>query len=111
MKGALLRYRIMAYITGVLLILLVGVAVPLKYLAGEPFLVAVVGSAHGWLYMVYLLAAYDLCRRCKWTWTRTGLVMLAGTVPVMSFVAERKITAEWIPAANAGEASQSSAGR
>ena len=104
MKGALLRYRVMAYVTGVLLIVLVGIAVPLEYIAHEPFLVSVVGTAHGWLYMVYLVTSYDLARRCGWTWKRTVLVMLAGTVPAMSFVAERKITTEWVPAATSSPA-------
>jgi integral membrane protein len=90
--SALVRYRTMAWIVGVMLILLVLVAVPLKYLAGMPGPVAVIGAAHGLLYCVYLLAAFDLALRARWTAKGTVLVLLAGTVPFLSFVAERIVT-------------------
>ena len=95
MTAALVRYRVVAYIVGVLLLVLVGVAMPLKYFADQPTLVAVVGPIHGFVYMVYLVVAFDLAVRAKWTFTRTLLILLAGTIPVMSFVAERKVTS-WI---------------
>ncbi len=91
-RAALGRYRVMAYVVGVMLLLLVAVAMPLKYLAGEPGPVAVIGTAHGFLYAVYLLAAFDLALRARWTALGTLLVLLAGTVPFVSFVAERRVT-------------------
>lgn len=90
---ALTRYRVMAYVVGVVLVVLVLVAVPLKYLAGEPVLVRVVGPVHGALYAVYLLAAFDLGRRRRWPLVRTLGVLVAGTIPFLSFVVERKVTA------------------
>jgi integral membrane protein len=95
MNAALTRYRVMAYVVGVLLLVLVFVAMPLKYFADQPTLVAIVGPLHGFLYMVYLVTAFDLSVRAKWPFVRTLLILLAGTVPVMSFVAERKVTG-WI---------------
>jgi integral membrane protein len=95
MTGALKRFRVMAYVTGVLLLVLVVVAMPLKYIWHERLLVAVVGPLHGFLYMVYLVVAFDLAVRAKWTFTRTLAILLAGTIPAMSFVAERKVTS-WI---------------
>jgi integral membrane protein len=91
-KAALTRYRVMAYVVGVMLLVLTLVAMPLKYAAGEPALVETVGPAHGFLYMVYLVVTFDLGMRCRWGWGRLVLVMLAGTVPFLSFVAERKVT-------------------
>jgi len=90
MSAALTRFRVMAYVVGVLLLVLVFVAMPLKYFADQPTMVAIVGPLHGFLYMVYLVTAFDLAVRAKWPFLRTLLVLLAGTVPVMSFVAERK---------------------
>jgi integral membrane protein len=95
MSGALTRFRVMAYVVGVLLLVLVFVAMPLKYFADQPSLVAIVGPMHGFLYMVYLVTSFDLAVRAKWPFGRTLLVLLAGTVPVMSFVAERKVTG-WV---------------
>ena len=89
---ALLRYRVMAYVVGVMLLVLVLVAMPLKYFAGMPGPVAVIGTAHGFLYCVYLLAAFDLALRARWSAKGTVLVLLAGTVPFLSFVSERIVT-------------------
>lgn len=90
--AALMRYRVIAYVVGVGLVILVCVGVPLKYAAHEESVVKVVGPLHGFLFIVYLLVTADLAIRCRWSLVRTGLVMLAGTVPFMSFVAERDVT-------------------
>lgn len=90
LSAAFLRYRTLAFVTGVMLLLLVLVAMPLKYLAHHPGPVAVIGTAHGFLFMVYLVTALDLGIRLRWPWLKLGLVMLAGTIPFASFVAERR---------------------
>lgn len=87
-RGALLRYRIMAYLVGTLLVVLVVVGMPLKYLAGNSVVVMATGVPHGWLYMVLIASAYDLGRRVHWPWGRLILIALAGTIPFLSFWAE-----------------------
>ncbi|SEP17066.1 DUF3817 domain-containing protein [Trujillonella endophytica] len=90
--AALRRYRVMAWVVGVLLIALVLVAVPVKYLGGPDEPVALIGTAHGWLYAIFFLTACDLAVRARWTLKGAILVILAGTVPILSFVAERIAT-------------------
>jgi integral membrane protein len=97
-QGALTRYRIIAWIVGVGLLALVVVGMPLKYLSHNDTVVAVVGPAHGFLFMIYLVLTFDLARRAGWPFPRMILVMLAGTIPFLSFWAERKVTREWVPA-------------
>lgn len=87
-RAALLRYRIMAYVVGVLLVVLVLVGMPLKYLAGDSTVVTWTGVPHGWLYMLLIVTAYDLGRRVHWPWARLIVIAFAGTVPFLSFVAE-----------------------
>jgi integral membrane protein len=94
-RGALLRYRAIAYVVGVVLIVLVVIGMPMKYLADNPIVVETVGPAHGFLYIVYLVAVFDLGRRVHWPLGRMVLVMLAGTVPFVSFYAERVVT-RWV---------------
>lgn len=94
LAGALLRYRVMAVVTGTLLLALVFVAMPLKYWAGHPGPVSVVGVAHGFLFMVYLVVALDLGVRRRWNPIKLVVVMACGTIPFASFVAERRITRE-----------------
>ena len=92
MNGALIRYRVMAYVVGCLLIVLVCVGVPLKYLADNDTVVTWTGIPHGWLYMILLITAYDLGRRVGWSIKWFIAIMLAGTVPFLSFVAEHFAT-------------------
>jgi integral membrane protein len=97
MPGALIRFRVIAYLVGILLLLLT-LGVVLRYGFGDARLSHVVSPAHGFLYLVYLVAVFDLGRRAGWAPVRMLLVMLAGTVPLMSFYAERVVTRRWVPA-------------
>ena len=92
MRGALQRYRVMANIVGVVLVVFLLVAVPLRYLGGEPRLSQTISPIHGFLYVVYLGVTVDLSRRVGWSVVRTLLVALAGTVPFLSFYVERRMT-------------------
>ena len=92
MRNAWIRYRIMAWIVGTLLVVLVCVGLPLKYLGGDPTVVIWTAIPHGYLYMILLITAVDLGLRAKWSWKRLILIALAGTVPFLSFVAERSAT-------------------
>ncbi|MCT9928942.1 DUF3817 domain-containing protein [Planotetraspora sp. A-T 1434] len=90
-ESALKFYRVMAYIVGVmLLVLCAGMVV--KYGFGSDTMVAVVGPIHGFLYMVYLVAALNLGLKVRWPMRFLLLVLLAGAIPVLSFVLERKVT-------------------
>jgi integral membrane protein len=93
-RGALTRYRVIAYIVGVMLLLLLFVAMPLKYLGDNPGAMNVIGPLHGFLYVVYLLGTFDLFRRVRWSLPRLLLMAVAGTIPFLSFYAERKTTHE-----------------
>lgn len=93
-RGALLRYRVMAYVTGTLLLVLT-VAVIWKYTAGGKVaddLTAVVGFAHGWLFVVYLVTVLNLGILTRMNWWRLIGVALCGFIPIMTFVAERSTT-------------------
>ena len=82
----------MAYTVGVGLILLVFVGMPLKYWGGDETVVDIVGPLHGFLYIVYLLAAADLFRRIRWPFAQLIWVVLAGLVPFVAFIVERRVT-------------------
>jgi integral membrane protein len=112
MSAALLRYRILAYATGVLLLLLT-FNVILKYGLDQAGIGAWVAIAHGWLYLAYVLVTADLWFRTRLPLAQTALVVLAGTVPAMSFVAERWITHRVRPmiAADARPEEREAAGR
>jgi integral membrane protein len=86
-------YRVAAWVTGIGLVILVFVAMPLKYFFGQPLLVAIVGMAHGFLYMAYIVITLLLAERCRWRPVDALVILVAGTIPLASFFAERRVTA------------------
>jgi integral membrane protein len=92
--GALLRYRIMAFATG--FVLLAGtIALVLKDVVHVHHMEPGTGLlwlAHGYLYLLYVIATVNLGLKLRWPLLRVGAVMLAGTIPTMSFVAEHYVT-------------------
>jgi integral membrane protein len=93
-SGAYKRFQAMAWITGVLLAVMTVVGLPWKYLLGHDgsLWYAIGWQLHGFLYMLYLVTVLDVAIRARWSPGRTVLVALAGTIPFMSFVFERRIT-------------------
>lgn len=91
LRGPLLRYRVLAYATGIALLCLTAAFI-LKYAADSPGMMSWAGVTHGMFYMVYLVVAVDLALKSRWSIKGTILVLLAGTIPFLSFVAERMVT-------------------
>jgi integral membrane protein len=109
LAGTVRRYRIMAYVTGVVLMILCFVGIPLQVFAHNLVVVNYVGTTHGILYLIYLGAAYLMTRQVgmKLASPQTVIVLLAGTIPVLTFVVERWVTRRYInPALAAAEAAR-----
>ena len=92
MSSALTRYRVMAWVVGVLLVALT-VGMVLKYGFDRDEVVEVVAPTHGALFVVYLAAAMQLALKRKWAPGFTAAVLLSGAVPFFSFVMERRVSA------------------
>lgn len=83
--------RSVALVEGVSFLVLLGVAMPLKYLADLPLAVKIVGWAHGVLFM-WLLVALALVKLLgRWTWRESGVVLLAALLPFGPFVIDRRL--------------------
>ncbi|WP_165985348.1 DUF3817 domain-containing protein [Streptomyces sp. YIM 98790] len=95
--SVLTRYRVMAYVTAVMLLVLCTCMV-FKYGfdTGED-LTFVVSQAHGLLYILYLIVAFDLGQKARWPFGKLIGVLLSGTVPFVAFFVERRITREITP--------------
>ena len=91
MSGPLLRYRVMANVVGVVLLVLVFVAMPLRYLGDRPELSKTVSPIHGTLYILLVISVFLLGRARGWAPRRMLLVALGGTVPLLSFLVERRV--------------------
>lgn len=109
LRTPLRAYRFMASVVGVLLVVLCLVGLPLHYgyLVTDAAWLAkdsgagweagsaiseYLGVAHGWLYMIFLFCAFWLSRRADWDIPFTAVTLVSGTVPLLSFWAERRAT-------------------
>jgi len=88
--AAFRRYRIAAFVVGWGLLILVA-AMVLKYAFDMGAAVAVWGPIHGALFVVYVIIAFDLAYQDRWSPLGTLWVLVAGTIPFVSFVAERQV--------------------
>lgn len=81
---------------GTVLTLLTFVAMPFRYLILKEEFPAytIAWMMHGYLFPLYIIATFVLSLKLNWKTNKTLLVMLAGTVPLMSFYAERKLRNE-----------------
>lgn len=95
-QQAFRRYQVMAWVVGTFLAALGLVALPLKYLGGVVVPGYEIGwQVHGFLFMAYLLVTADLGVKSRWPVTKLIVTALWGTVPLMSFVAERRLRASY----------------
>jgi integral membrane protein len=92
-SGALTRFRVMAFVTG--FVLLAGTIALILKESGVKHMepgTGILWLFHGYLYLVYVITVAMLGVKLRWPLARFALVMLAGTIPTMSFVAEHFVT-------------------
>lgn len=87
----LLIYRVLAFVTAIGLLILTFVGIPLQVFSHRDGVVLYVGTAHGWLYMAYVVVTLLLAYSRRWHLLKAVLVLLAGTVPFAAFFAEHKV--------------------
>ena len=96
--GALTRYKVMAIITGALLIVVfLGMLLYIPALATpeswEPFF-TILAQVHGFVYVVYLATVLQLWLQARWGYGRLATMFLGGVVPLLSFFVEKRIARE-----------------
>lgn len=94
MRTPIGRLRGIAFIEGVSFLLLLGIAMPLKYLADFPGPVKIVGWIHGLFFVLYLLALADVSLKRQWPRSRIAGALLASVVPFGTFVLDARLRQE-----------------
>ena len=81
------RYRIMAFVTGTVLITgcLMLIAQDTSHNKAVKDVTELIWLGHGWLYLIYVVVVFSLGLKLRWSPVRMVLVMAAGTIPTMSF--------------------------
>ncbi|MGA5701093.1 DUF3817 domain-containing protein [Peterkaempfera bronchialis] len=90
-------YRVLAYATGCALLLLCGFMVAKYGFGAGKDATLYVAQLHGYLYMAYFVVAFLLGMKLKWPLGKLVLVLLAGTIPLASFFAERRVVRDAAP--------------
>lgn len=93
-KTPIERLRLTGLLEGVSFLVLLGIAMPLKYLAGQPMAVRVVGMAHGVLFIGFCLALVLAARAQRWPLKRIALFFVAALLPFGPFVVDGKLREE-----------------
>lgn len=91
LKTALGRLRLVAFLEGTSLLILLAIAMPLKYIAGYPHAVRVIGMAHGILFILYVILLIQVVFELSWGWKKFVLAFFASIIPFGTFIADAKI--------------------
>jgi integral membrane protein len=85
------RFRLVSFLEGLSFLILLLIAMPLKYLAGEPGAVRVVGMIHGVLFLAYVLLLIQVWADTRWPLQRIALLFVASLLPFGTFVADYRV--------------------
>lgn len=88
-------FKIISYLEGISYLLLLGVGVPLKYLADDPSWVKELGMPHGILFLTYIILAIVIAQILKWNVKTTAIVLLASIIPLGTFYVDKKYLSKY----------------
>jgi integral membrane protein len=103
LSTAIRQLRIVGLVEGISFLALLGVAMPLKYFAGMPRAVSVVGMAHGVLFILYALAAGNAWLTARWSLARGAGLLAAAVLPFGPFVMDARLRREELAAARSDQ--------
>ncbi|CAI8409439.1 MAG: Uncharacterised protein [Polaribacter sejongensis] len=83
-------FRIISFFEGTSFLLLLFIAVPIKYFQGDASYVKMLGMPHGILFMLYLVLAIILKKEMNWNYKTLGIVLVASVIPFGTFYVDKK---------------------
>lgn len=90
MNNEVKAFKIISTLEAISFLLLLFVAMPLKYIWEMPEMVRMVGMAHGILFVLYLIGAYWMYEKLNWSFKNLGIVVICSVLPFGPFYAEKK---------------------
>jgi integral membrane protein len=87
-------FRSISFLEGVSLLILLFIAMPLKYIWENPYYVKVVGMAHGILFIAYVFLALIVKPKLKWNIITLVIVLFASVIPFGTFYIDKKYLSE-----------------
>lgn len=91
LKSNLGLLRIIGFLEGISYLVLLGIAMPLKYVFDKPEMVYSTGMAHGLLFVLYILFVLMVGIQLKWSYVQMFWALFASFIPIGTFIAEFKL--------------------
>lgn len=91
MNTPLKRFRWIALVEGISFLLLLFIAMPLKYFAGLPLAVKYTGWAHGVLFVAFIISLIEITIAHRWSIVKFGIAFVASLIPFGTFVLDAKV--------------------
>ena len=85
------KFRLIAFIEGMSFLTLLFIAMPIKYMLGEPIVVKFVGMAHGGLFLLFLYLLFVAAKEYKWKFSFISMAFIASLIPFGTFYLEKKL--------------------
>lgn len=85
------KFRLIAFMEGISFLTLLFIAMPIKYILGEPLLVKLVGMAHGGLFLLFLYLLFVTAKEYKWNISFISMAFIASLIPFGTFYLEKKL--------------------
>ena len=83
-------FRLISFLEGISYLLLLFIAVPIKYFQGDATYVKMLGMPHGILFMGYIILVILIQKQMKWNLKTMGVVALASVIPFGTFYVDKK---------------------
>ncbi len=83
-------FRVLGWLEGISLLVLLFIAMPMKYVMGQPEMVRMVGQTHGMLFLLYVVMAINLAVSNDWKKMKLFMAILLSSVPFGTFFFEKK---------------------
>jgi integral membrane protein len=94
MHTALGRFRLIGFLEGISFLMLLGIAMPLKYIASVPEPVTIIGAVHGFFFALYLIAIVMMKIMFRWSTLRVIGAVIAALVPFGPFILDARLRRE-----------------
>jgi integral membrane protein len=88
------RFRLISVLEGISFLVLLFIAMPMKYMLEMPLAVTYVGWAHGLLFMIYILVVFPTARKLSWNFTKTLFALAASILPFGPFIFDKNLSPE-----------------
>ncbi|PLY08959.1 MAG: hypothetical protein C0626_08030 [Arcobacter sp.] len=90
-KTALHRFRFISYIEGLSYLVLLFIAMPIKYIGENPYPVKIIGMTHGILFILFMIFLFESLRKYNWENRFSVRLFIYSIIPFGSFIIEKKI--------------------